>query len=323
MQRIGPTPSHAPHSPARRTGRAAQAPAPGATITHLWRHMMALRHGTRLTAHVRRLAALAAVLLSLLTSLLPAGMAAAAPAQQGAYATGTVVSLKGTPHLWFVDGQGTLHWGGDTRALAGHDINWNSRVELSLDQLKALPLGDPWLSAGLLKDGEPIYLVKWESNQDKPTLLHIQSLADVALFGINGSNYGQFVLDRAAWEQRYGMPAASLTRAELPSATPAAPAAAEPGRYYNKDLGFSIQVPSGWSAQSGSNGETLIAPANGSVHAGGEISRLSSSGLTLDDAASSQVVAATILGAGDIAVHDAVLGGVPAKQITYSIKTDR
>ena len=64
-----------------------------------------------------------------------------------------VVSLKGTPHLWFVDAQGTLHWGGDTRALAGHDINWNSRVELSLDQVKALPLGDPWLSAGLLKDG--------------------------------------------------------------------------------------------------------------------------------------------------------------------------
>ena len=26
---------------------------------------------------------------------------------------------KGTPHLWFADEHGVLHWGGDTRALAG------------------------------------------------------------------------------------------------------------------------------------------------------------------------------------------------------------
>jgi hypothetical protein len=155
----------------------------------------------------------------MLLSLFPlfaATRTAAAPAQQGTFANGTVISLKGTPHLWFVDGQGALHWGGDTRALAGHSISWNSRIELSCDELKAQLIGDPWLSAGLLKDGDPIYLVKWEANEAAPRLLHIQSIADVELFGINGRNYGQFVIDRAAWEQRFRVPVSGLTREELP-----------------------------------------------------------------------------------------------------------
>ena len=46
-----------------------------------------------------------------------------APVQaQGAFSHGTVVALQGTPHLWFADEQGVLHWGGDTRALAGKHI---------------------------------------------------------------------------------------------------------------------------------------------------------------------------------------------------------
>ena len=41
----------------------------------------------------------------------------AAPVQgQGAFAHGAVVALQGTPHLWFADEHGVLHWGGDTRA---------------------------------------------------------------------------------------------------------------------------------------------------------------------------------------------------------------
>lgn len=76
------------------------------------------------------------------------------------FAHGAVVALQGTPHLWIADEQGTL------------------------------PVGDPWLSAGLLKDGDPIYLVKWESDWAQPRLLHIQSIADVELFGINDRNYG-------------------------------------------------------------------------------------------------------------------------------------
>jgi hypothetical protein len=133
----------------------------------------------------------------------------------------SVVALSGTPHLWIADEQGTLHWGGDTRALAGRNINWGDRREVTLDQLRAFRRGDPWLSAGLLKQGDPIYLVKWETNQDRPTLLHIQSIADVEIFGIDASNYGRFVLDAVAWEQRYGIAVASLARGVLQSAVPA------------------------------------------------------------------------------------------------------
>ena len=84
-----------------------------------------------------------------------------------------------------------------------------------------LPVGDPWLSAGLLKDGDPIYLVKWETEWPLPQLLHIQSIKDVELFGIDGSNYGNFVIDRPAWEARYGIDAAGLQRGVLASAVPA------------------------------------------------------------------------------------------------------
>ena len=144
----------------------------------------------------------------------------AAPVQaQGTFAHGAVVALQGTPHLWFADEQGVLHWGGDTRALSGKHIAWSDRVEVSLDQLRTLPVGDPWLSAGLLKDGDPIYLVKWESNWEQPQLLHIQSIGDVELFGINGSNYGNFVIERGAWEQRYGISAAGLQRGTLATTT--------------------------------------------------------------------------------------------------------
>jgi hypothetical protein len=146
--------------------------------------------------------------------------ALAAPFAQAQFARGTCVALRGTPHLWFADERSELHWGGDTRAIAGKDINWDNRAEMSYEQLKALPIGDPWLSAGLLKDGEPIYLVKWEAGQERPTLLQIQSIADLEIFGINGRNYSQLVLDRPEWERRYGMAAAGLTRGQL------APAAA-------------------------------------------------------------------------------------------------
>ena len=141
---------------------------------------------------------------------------------QQSFAHGAVVALRGTPHLWIADAQGVLHWGGDTRALTGKHVNWGDRTEVTLGQLRGLAVGDPWLSAGLLKDGDPIYLVKWESNWERPRLLHIQSIADVELFGIDGSNYGRFVLDKATWEAQYGMSAASLQRSVLPAAVPTA-----------------------------------------------------------------------------------------------------
>lgn len=141
---------------------------------------------------------------------------------QQVFVPGAVVALEGTPHLWIADDQGVLHWGGDTRALSGRHINWSARTEVSLAGLRTLPKGDPWLSAGLLKQGDPIYLVKWETEWAQPRLLHIQSIADVEIFGIDETNYGNFVLDVATWEARYGISVASLQRAELPPAVPSA-----------------------------------------------------------------------------------------------------
>ena len=97
-------------------------------------------------------------------------------------------------------------------------IDWNTRINVSLDTLKTLRLGDPLLSAGLLKDGTPIYLVKWETTDAVPRLLHIQNICDVRVFGINGDNYGKFVLERDQWESRFKIPVSSLQKGELPSA---------------------------------------------------------------------------------------------------------
>ena len=161
------------------------------------------------------------VLVTLSITVITLAALPAAQAQQS-FAHGAVVALQGTPHLWIADAQGVLHWGGDTRALAGKHINWGDRTEVILARLRVLAVGDPWLSAGLLKDGDPIYLVKWESDWEQPQLLHIQSIAEVELFGINGNNYGNFVLDKATWEQRFGMSAAGLQRGVLASAMPPA-----------------------------------------------------------------------------------------------------
>jgi len=168
------------------------------------------------------------VALVLVATAMPA---LAGTAHQPVLPHGTVVSLEGTPHLWIADEEGTLHWGGDTRALADRFVNWGDRRLMSLAQLRAFRMGDPWLSAGLLKMDDPIYLVKWEVDQERPTLLHVQSIQDVETFGINGSNYGSFVLDRGSWEARFGMNASGLVRGTLAAAVAqAAPAAATPTR---------------------------------------------------------------------------------------------
>ena len=175
-----------------------------------------------------------ALLLAPLVLLLAVALAQAAPSAQ--FAPGAVVGLAGTPHVWVADEAGTLHWAGDTRALAGRPVNWSARINLTLDQLRTLRIGDPWLSAGLLKMGDPIYLVKWESDQPTPILQHIQSIQDVELFGINATNYGAFVLDEAAWQARFslaprGLPVTvlqSAVAAATPTSTPASTATPAP-----------------------------------------------------------------------------------------------
>jgi hypothetical protein len=144
---------------------------------------------------------------------------------------GAVVQLSGTPHLFIVDDRGVLHWGGDTRALAGRSIDWSNRCSVGLAALQAMPRGDPWLSSGLPKIGEPIYLSKWEDTEVAPTLLHIQSIDDVELFGIDESNYGTFIMDRAAWEQRFGLSVNTLQIGPLASAASFAWPAADQAAY--------------------------------------------------------------------------------------------
>ncbi len=75
-----------------------------------------------------------------------------APVQaQGAFSHGTVVALQGTPHLWFADERGVLHWGGDTRALAGKHIAWSNRVEVSL---RPTPHAAGWRSLAIRRPAE-------------------------------------------------------------------------------------------------------------------------------------------------------------------------
>ena len=170
--------------------------------------------------HTAKKASLAAGLsLSLsLAAMTAATPVLAEPAAQVPIA-GAVVGLAGTPHLWVADALGTLHWAGDTRALAGKNVQWGNRSEVNLAQLQGMRRGDPWLTAGLLKSGDPIYFVKWESNQAAPQMLHIQSILDVELFGINSANYGMMVLDEIAWERAYPFDFETLVKGILPAAT--------------------------------------------------------------------------------------------------------
>jgi hypothetical protein len=134
-------------------------------------------------------------------------------------APGSVVSLVGTPHLFINEGTSVnLHWGGDTRALSGRDIQWGNTCSVGLDPLEQMFRGDPWLSAGLPQVGEVIYQAKWEQEWASPKLLRIRTIDDVELFGIGDNNYGNFVLERYTWEGRYGFQVGNLEVGPLASA---------------------------------------------------------------------------------------------------------
>jgi hypothetical protein len=142
---------------------------------------------------------------------------------------GAVVGVSGAPFLWVADEQGVLHLVGDTAALDGHVVDWSNASQVSLDQLRSSPIGDPWLSAGLVKMGDAIYVPRKSGSASAPALYHVQSAADLSLMGINGQNYGQLVRDATAWDRQFGLSSATLLRAELPAivsgaAQPAAPA---------------------------------------------------------------------------------------------------
>ena len=141
---------------------------------------------------------------------------------------GHVIALANTPQLFIADEQGVVHFAGDPRALAGRMIAWTERTEVSLAELRAIQRGDPWLTAGLVKVGDAIYLPQWDGTAAAPTLGHVQSPDDLAILGINGANYHELVLDQSAWERQYGLQVSRLPVGELQLAVPApAPAAAD------------------------------------------------------------------------------------------------
>ena len=78
-----------------------------------------------------------------------------------------VVRLEGTPHIWLRDTTGAVRRVGDTRALQAVTVPWTQVRTITLTSALVKRL-DPLLSAGLLKDGEPIYLVKWETSWVQP-----------------------------------------------------------------------------------------------------------------------------------------------------------
>ena len=161
--------------------------------------------------------------------LLSALSAGASPQAQQTAPPNAVFLLAGTPHIWIADDQGALHWAGDTRALSLRTPNWADQRTVTLDQLLSFRRGDPYLSSGLVKMGDPIYLSKWETSDERPTLYHVQSIADVELFGINATNYGTFVIEAVAWQQRYAFNSNDLAKQPLaPAVTPAATATPTP-----------------------------------------------------------------------------------------------
>ena len=192
----------------------------------------------------RRLIAVGIVVAALVAGL----RADAAPLQQQAGSPGAVYALTGSPHVWVADEEGALHWVADTRALIGKTVRWSDRREVSVEQLRSFRLGDPWVSAGMVTLGAPIYLAKWDTNQEQPQLLQVQSAADLALFGISAENYGTFIMEAAAWEQRIGFNAGELTKATLapaappPTATPTPTATATPAAAASPTVQVGLQA---------------------------------------------------------------------------------
>jgi hypothetical protein len=81
--------------------------------------------------------------------------------------------------------------------------------------LVATPRGAPILTADLVQFGNAIYLPQFSVDASAPILLRIESPQDLALLGVNDSNYSQLVLDSATWAQRYGFTPETLSADEF------------------------------------------------------------------------------------------------------------
>jgi hypothetical protein len=139
-----------------------------------------------------------------------------------------VFALEHTPHLFFLDEQGAVHLASDPQALAGIEVDWFARRDVTLDQLRQYTRGEPLLSLALVKIGDAIYLPEAPIGGGAPKLRLVKSIADLAALGIGGENYGRLVLEQGAWEARYGLRTADLPTEDLsldgaPAVGPAMP----------------------------------------------------------------------------------------------------
>ncbi|HEX2325230.1 MAG TPA: hypothetical protein VHQ00_07505 [Chloroflexota bacterium] len=158
---------------------------------------------------------------------------ALADALPQAPAVGEVVALENTPHYFVRGADGALHLASDPKALAEQRVDWFTRKDVSLDDLRRLNRGEPFLSLALVKIGDAIYLPQAPIDGRAPVLRLIKSPADLALLGVSGENYGRLVLEQEAWEARYGLSTSALQVEDLsldgnPAVGPANPQEATP-----------------------------------------------------------------------------------------------
>ena len=115
----------------------------------------------------------------------------------------------------------------DPKALTGIDVDWFTRRDVTLGQLRQFTPGEPILSLALVKIGDAVYLPQTPIGSAAPVLRLVKP-ADLAVIGITGENAGRIVLEQRAWEARYGLRTSDLQMEDLsldgvPAVGPAMP----------------------------------------------------------------------------------------------------
>lgn len=147
---------------------------------------------------------------------------------------GEIALLRGTPHYFVADERGVLHWASDTRALAGRYVRWERVRLVTLDQLRALPRGEPWLTApGTFVRGEDgaVYLIRWETGMRWPVPLRLPPIENLELLGITRQLVESLATDQRTWERLMDL-SLEATAVSFSPLTPG-PAATGPGAGWN------------------------------------------------------------------------------------------
>ena len=112
-----------------------------------------------------------------------------------------VFALEHTPHLFFLDEHGAVHMASDPKALTGIDVDWFTRRDITLGQLRQFTPGEPILSLALVKIGDAVYLPQTPFGGGAPVLRLVKP-ADLAVIGITGETPAG-----SCWSSGLGRPA--------------------------------------------------------------------------------------------------------------------